>query len=91
MDIKKYYSHFVILFMVLVLSSSALVNPRSWWSIHKVVEVYDSGFVAQISVVKISFYALFTIILIAILNQPSIKSSIMSSLHKIKTYIHVNI
>lgn len=82
-DIKKFYSHFVIIFLILVLSSSAFVDSRSWWSIHQVVEVYDDGFVVQFSWVKISFYAIYALILIAILNQPTVKHTIKSTLNKI--------
>jgi hypothetical protein len=88
-DIKKFYSHFVILFLVLVLSSSALVDPRSWWSIHKVVEIYDNGFAAQLSGVKISFYALFALFLLAIINQPTIKNTIKSFVNNINTFTNL--
>lgn len=75
-DIKKLYSHFVIVFLVLFLGSSALVDPRSWWSIHEVVETYNSGFSAHLSWIKISYYALVALILVSILNQPPIKKVI---------------
>lgn len=75
-DIKNLYSQFVIVFLVLFLGSSAFIDPRSWWSIHEVVGTYNDGFLAHISWVKTSFYALVALILVAILNQPSIKKVI---------------
>lgn len=79
-EIKKLYSHFVITFLVLFLGSSAFVDPRSWWSIHEIVETYKGGFSASLSGIKISYYALVSIILVLILNQPSIKKVIKNVL-----------
>lgn len=92
-NIKKLYSHFVIVFIVIFLSSSALVDPRSWWSIHEVVETYNDGFLARISLVKVSYYALVSLIVVAILNQPSVKKAIKSTLilsfNKIKIFTNI--
>lgn len=79
--------------MALFLGSSAFTDPRSWWSIHEVVETYNDGFLAHISWVKTSFYALATLILVAILNQPFIKKAIKNvvstGVNKIKAITNV--
>lgn len=91
--IRNLYSHFVIVFLVLFLGSSALVDPRSWWSIHEVVETYNNDFVARLSWVKISYYALVALILVSILNQTSVKKAIKNvliiGLNKIKECTNV--
>lgn len=75
---------------MLFLGSSALVDPRSWWSIHEVVETYDNGFLAGLSWAKISYYALVSLILVLFLNQPSVKKVIKNvlfiSLNKMKVF-----
>jgi hypothetical protein len=73
---KKLYFHFVVLFSVLLLGASAFADPRSWWSIREITEISEDGFTAQFSGVKIICYALVTLILVAILNQPSVKKVI---------------
>ncbi|MBZ5751316.1 hypothetical protein [Metabacillus rhizolycopersici] len=78
--IKKLYFHFVVLFSVLFLGSSAFADPRSWWSIREVTEIRDGGFTAHFSGVKITCYALVTLIVVAILNQPSVKKSVKTML-----------
>jgi hypothetical protein len=92
-DIKKLYSQFVIVFLVLFLGSSAFVDPRSWWSIHEVVETYNDGFITHLSWIKTSFYSLAALILVAILNQPSIKKGIKNvfviGVNKIKAITNV--
>lgn len=78
---------------MLFISSSAFVDPRSWLSIHQVVETYNDGFTAHISLVKVGYYALVSLILIAILNQPSVKKAIknvsVAGFNKIKVLPNV--
>ena len=75
------------------LGSSAFVDPRSWWSIHEVVETYDDSFSAHLSWIKISYYAVVALIVVSILNQPSIKKSIKNvlnkSLHKLNVLTNI--
>ncbi|MEC0345435.1 hypothetical protein [Peribacillus frigoritolerans] len=78
--IKSLYSHFVIVFLVLFLGSSGYVDPRSWWSLYNVKILDNSTFIAQMSWEKVMIYALITLILVAILNQPSVKKIIKTIL-----------
>ncbi|PLR75250.1 hypothetical protein CU633_22125 [Bacillus sp. V3-13] len=70
-------------FSVILLCSSALADPRSWWSIREVTEIREGGFTAHFSWMKITCYALVTLILVAILNQPSVKKAVKTMLLKI--------
>lgn len=74
--IKKLYIHFVVFLLLLLLSSSAFADPRSWWSIREVTEIHEGGFTAHFSGMKISCYAIVSLIFVVILNQPSVKKEI---------------
>lgn len=68
------------MFLVLFLGSNGFVDPRSWWSLYNVKILDNSTFIAQMSWEKVVIYALFTLILLAILNQPSVKKIIKTIL-----------
>jgi len=78
--IKKLYFHFVVLFLVLFLGTSAFADPRSWWSIREVTEIHEDVFTSQFSGMKITCYALVALILVVILNQPSVKKAVKTML-----------
>jgi len=71
--LKKLYLQFIALFSVLLLCSSAFVDPRSWWSIREITEFSADGFSSQFSWIKISCYALIVVTIVGILNIPLAK------------------
>jgi hypothetical protein len=87
------------LFLALFLGSNATVDPRSWWSLYNVEVLNNSTFTATMSLEKVVIYALITLILVAMLNQSSVKKvvktvvkigvkKLQSSLKIIKTLLN---
>lgn len=79
--LKRLYCHFAIVFFVLFLGSSVFVDPRSWWSFYNVTFLDNNSFITKMSGQKIAFYALIALVLVAILNQPSVKKAIKTVLN----------
>lgn len=85
--IKKLYLHFVIVFSVLFLSSSAFADPRDWWSIKKITGVFENRFTADYSWVKIGCYVMVALFIVLVANQPLIKMKIKTLVRKINYII----
>jgi hypothetical protein len=78
--VKNLYTHFVIVFVILFLSSNFFVDPRSWWSLYNVEILDKSSSIINFSWVKIVIYALITLIFVAFLNQQSVKKIVKTML-----------
>ena len=72
------------MFLVLFLSSSAFVDPRSWWSFYNVETLEKSTFIAKMSLEKTLIYAFIGLVLIAILNQPLVKTTLKIGVIKLQ-------